>query len=1257
MQERKDAYIPEDQFDPTLLVQFAEQLAPYDPVDLLAAAGGLQLLPENAHRAIRLEVLAHVIASLEDQQPNRPYASRHRLSQWCNTGILGQGWVAAQEDPFDNPFLEALPFYNGNFLVFPGISDESTLVLRLLCRALFADADAFSDPLYVREARELLSAVLALSNEVATRAGLVRGVEIPPWEKGRAVFIPDARMLATLKEAVTFHPSALTRLLEEHLTSPAVLDQLTLPLGLLALSEYELDMGALRSRPLVRADDALIVALPGMLPVAARHALIRRALERGVGEELARSYREAVWEHLVESLATLNHEQDLYRPPGTLSIPSSQDAFFSLDSDKMMYTLLITDPLTEYDASDPFGEWSLRSLESLIEARLHEMQDHLFGLDPSPSDLLFLVVLQGVGRPGRFLLPHSERLVLPPLGLSAGDLRTIVWLEEYDRLVLWKLAKASWKVRARAAVQVFSQLDEFAAYRAHDYSYTLPEEERPSFIYIPPGGAGELRREVARQLDQHAVRAYIEPYVADVITAHETRTIPIYTALNDRRLRASMLVELLPLPVWIVGSPFVDNEQGSWSDLSADCAGAIAYWFWQFTPSLSPYMQPLAARYSRLRVQLSLSAPDQWFLTPSQEKLSAESPFSLQVDAATGTLHLILAAATKELIERADNSGERNLMLMILQGVRELLPEEERVSFSDEVIATILDRHAPLGRKKMLLSLSVNQNPDLDVRGLLPFRKVQAADLQELLDELADDLTFVKHLSPGPIPEQEKTALLDKAVAFFYHELVQLVTSLDAEGLLEFLIRFQESIVRQTAFHRLSIPARLECFRSQPQMVRHLVEEGPELATAATASRFVIEYVAACPPHGHRKMSLSVYDRLQALAAHIIYFGVARDLLTLQVADIGLDISPSGRLVVDREQYDRALAGYLSVVTAHAFSEAIRDFGQHWQRDVDTAHDVKLWARIDAATNKEFGSSMTDLQTLLATAWIISEDLDPGVVCLPLEKFLDRLAARLGWAHEHIQGTLELLSLVPRQDFLVPPTPYKPAEVYPWRFNRQLSYLRRPFVWRERNGSIEVLWGNRHLYRSMFYLNELCFSGRLSAQARTPEMQRLMSHFLNQRGEEFNDKVADFFTQHVGTGVIVERRVKAIGELSKHKGPPGDIDVLIIDPGKRRVWVIECKDFTAAHMPHQIANELEKLFLGKGGKESKVERRARWVRENLDSILEWFKVGGRGKWKVEPFIVVSQELFTPYLRRSPIRILSFDALLREGERGHPLEPF
>jgi hypothetical protein len=738
--------MPQEQFDPAQFVQFAEKLAPYNPVDLLAAAGGLQLLPQNAHHTIRLEAFAHIAVSLPDDEAHKPNASSHRLQQWCNTGLLGQGWVAAQEDPFENPFLETFPFYNGNFLVFPGITDEATLILRLLCQALFVHPVSFSDLLYVREARELLSAVLALSTEVATRAGLARDVEIPPWQEGQACFIPDARTLAVLKRAVTFHSSELTRLLEEHLVSPAILDQLTFPIGQLVLTDYDFEKGALRSRPLVQADDTLIVTLPGMLFVAVRHALIQRAIERGVEDELAQRYHVAVWEHLVESLATLQHFQDPYRPPDTLAIPTSQDAFFSLDRDKMLYALLVTDPLTEYEAGDLFHEWSLQSLEPLIDARLHEIQNHLFSLDPAPRELLFLVVTQGIGRPGILHTKRSKTLALSPLDLTAGDLRTIAWLEQNNQLALWKYANALWKVRTGAAVHVWSQLDEFAAYRTHDYSYVLPEEPRPAYIYIPPGGTGTLRREVFRQIDQHAVKSYIEPYVADVIAVHGSSTIPIYTALNDRRQRASFLVEQLPLPIWIVGTPFAENEQGNWSDLSVDCAGAVAYWFWQFTPSLSPYIQPLATLHSRLLIQLSLATPEQWFLSPLPEELRTEPPCSLQVNAAEGTLYLTLTASIKEQMERSDNNGERVLMRIVLQGIRELLPEKEQGPFSEEVIDRMLERHAPLGKKKMLLFLNVNLNPDLDTRELLPFRKVQEADLQALLDELADTLIKKEHL-------------------------------------------------------------------------------------------------------------------------------------------------------------------------------------------------------------------------------------------------------------------------------------------------------------------------------------------------------------------------------------------------------------------------------------------------------------------------------------------------------------------------------
>jgi hypothetical protein len=115
---------------------------------------------------------------------------------------------------------------------------------------------------------------------------------------------------------------------------------------------------------------------------------------------------------------------------------------------------------------------------------------------------------------------------------------------------------------------------------------------------------------------------------------------------------------------------------------------------------------------------------------------------------------------------------------------------------------------------------------------------------------------------------------------------------------------------------------------------------------------------------------------------------------------------------------------------------------------------------------------------------------------------------------------------------------------------------------------------------------------------------------------------------------------------------PGDIDVLVADPRRRRLGVIECKDFVVARTPHEMDTELKKFFQGNGKKSAveKVEERTAWVHENIGQILDWLQLGNASKirqWKVRTFIIVSQELFTPYLKRSSIPVMSFEKLSRD----------
>ena len=949
----------------------------------------------------------------------------------------------------------------------------------------------------------LLAAVLALSTEIARRAGLGRGV-LPVFLGREAdVVVPDSQRLARLKRTVSFSREEFERFLAERHLPLSSLARLVAPLGSISIADYQIDHGDLQTCPIVRAGDQFIVALPGMLLVAARNELVRLAFEYAVAGELAQQYHTAVWHSVVQSLRYLGNIPFARLEAVGPAIRCCQHALFHLDTDKLLCALLITDSLEGYPSDRAFGKWQLEREKAEIGAQLQLVEEELFSLSPPPNEILFLVLVQPIGRT---LFWTYQGLDTPAaslqLVLTAADLETIAFLEGGDQLALWKYARHSWQVRERAHVWASGELNEFYLYRTRGYSYYVSDQERPDIIQVLPGGAGELRHEVIRQYDQHAARSYVPDYVTDVVTLYGTRKIPLYAPLRLHDHRVACLLEGLPVPIWVVGPPPEEGDQQETLHFSTNIVAAIAYWLWQCGPALREPVQSLASDPLPIRIFLS------WNERREEGEALSRAPIdTITADPAERALMLSLVPGMSTLFDSADNSGERALMQSVLEGLGKLLPTSQQSDFASEAIAEMLDRHIPLGLKKWLFYNRVNAAPDLDPRGLHPYMKVQEADRNELLDELADSLD-VEGLMLGPIPQSRCTAVLNTAVAFYYRELARLVASLSQEGLLEFLIAQQEATVHELSHRELTIPTQLACFSSVPSMVMRLSIELPELADAAVAGRFLIEYVAACPPKGVRPISLSVYDRLLALASHLTDFGFASDLIHFQIAEIALEILPSGRLFMDREQYLRALAAYLPDMLISAIELATEAFAQRWsgeESEGDVPADQRVWPELDEAARAEFGCSLTDLQRFLAGAFVISEDLDPSNACLAYNEFLDRQVSHLGWSREQVASMLDRLTLTPRTDFLSPPTPYRREDTYPWRHNRRLSYVRRPFVFRRRDDRTEVLWGNRHLYRAALTLLHLCLSGRF--QASSQEMKRVMGTILHHEGKAFNDAV------------------------------------------------------------------------------------------------------------------------------------------------------
>ncbi len=234
-------------------------LSQYDVVDLLASAAALQLVPENADRAIRFEALSHVIAAVPYKE-GKPQISRHKLANICNTPPLGKGFIESQEDPSEQAFAEAFTFIGGSYTVFPGIAADATFILKHLNRAIFLAPDPFPNRDFVQAAHDANLAILTLSNEIADRIG-ISGNYAPEPMAQQNVVVPSN--LQQLKNAVTFTRNEVERMLGRTALPTTALEDFITEAGSVDISRYEFNEGELQGRPLVRADDRLIVALPG----------------------------------------------------------------------------------------------------------------------------------------------------------------------------------------------------------------------------------------------------------------------------------------------------------------------------------------------------------------------------------------------------------------------------------------------------------------------------------------------------------------------------------------------------------------------------------------------------------------------------------------------------------------------------------------------------------------------------------------------------------------------------------------------------------------------------------------------------------------------------------------------------------------------------------------------------------------------------------------------------------------------------------
>ena len=1204
-------------------------MAQYSNSNLLAALAALQLVPINGWTTLRLEMLVRLAASRRPMSDRQFMLTRQRLKRLVAADWLDE-LVGFLEDPPETISTAAVSFDGGSYVVFPGNYPDVVFVAQHVIKALFRHAQDFPDPPFFHYAYSFTRAVLRASQAVATAAGLARGID--PGRERHRIYVPDSETLGTLEQAVRL---PMSRSGDEPASGKRPLTPLVIVPG-----EFETDGDVGESsgvllRPLVSVDDALLLVAPGSLLSAYVHQLLLHSIACGASHELVARLGQAVWDTVKHCMRVLGSRfLDENEVSGDGLPEGTYEGLFATDIDKVTYVLAVGDSLDGYSADTLEGSWDLGDMVDCAVRHLAHTVGRFRDTHPG-ADVLCILVVQGVGRVG---LASVDTDLLPGavgvLEMSAADLECIAHLEQGDPLALWKFADAQQTARNRLRfVSMSGALNEFALYRASRHSLSLSQAAAGTTVLISPGESLAVRVEFQRMYDPHAVASFDDEHVEEVIRRHQWGDIPIYWRKDPIDRQAACMVSGYALPVWVVG-PEAETEFDA--ALSSELVDTLAYWLWQFTPSLAARVDVIAEYRSSLALHV---------LVPNEGAWTASRTSPTPIETAEVVTHdsdepgEILLQLSTELVSRDkanDNSADRDLMRGVLGALWSHL-RRLGVDVSDDGIAEIIDRHAPLGSKKKLFFVHDRDAAILHDLQLSPVRRVQEADISTVEEWIGGRLAGEDAFAIGPVASSTRTALLNHVVEELFQELKQSIRDLSEVHLLETLISHNESLIRAKRFVDMTLATERACYRDEHDMIVKRVQDLEELTGASIASRFLIEYVAARPPMGRNALSLGAYDRLLAMAARIHALGRLSDWVKYLDADVVLGIAPSGQLLDSWASDGEAMEHFVDAFAAQELQRATRRLSDYHESDrVDLGEEYP--ARLNRAMDAEFQFTADEMASFVGAALRVQDDV--AAAChMGGPAFVSSMDAQLDWGERRIRSLLDLLSLKRRRSYLKPASPFFEKDVYPWLFNRRLSYVRRPFIVRPGpGGSNEVLWGPRNLQLAWVNLGGLILNGRLAHDSK--EMERFIQGEVKKASADFVQSVAEVFRSI--EGAVVRTNVSRIPGAAESLRPYGDIDVLVATP-QGRLLACECKCVGQARTPHELRNEIGVFLKKDSGYIAKHLRRVEWAKREAMEIAAWLGVRRSKAWSVEGLVIVDAELMVAHMGGSALPIQSLDA--------------
>lgn len=1158
------------------------------------------LLPSNASRLVRLHRLAALGMALANDSASALSSSAVRAL--LKRDDIGGERITQNEDPYSEILVQSMSFFGGEYLVSPGSGDHTVSDVENLADAAFRE-DWMPSELR-GPVRQLIQGLLIVSNLVLTRADLVRGTR-PQRSPKTPVDVPSAARLEQLGRAAYLSHADL-RAHGEWLHM--VVDTFALDPGELTdPCNDDVFEDRLIVTPFLRLADGYQLAVPLDLLLTIRHHLLRFAYQAGELAQLGRRYRDAAMRRIERQLP-----RDAARQ--VLSEEDSMNRYlFSIDPTTDLHVLVATDPLTGWSPDEVWGAYdnhvALDAIGSLIHPRVRSTYS-------SAEAVLHLIVTDSPGRSTFWGVPNLDGL--DPVLLTRADDAEVMLHRETDG-VLGLLYFAEAIDRRPGESMTTNILDEYSAYEESEKSFYFSDQGTPNFVLFQACDGYFEREKYFEETDRHGVIAPVEGRPIVPVRRRYNRDAPEIFVTDPNSSLIGYVVELGSTAVFI--GPNLEDEPAP--DIAALLLETVAFWVRECGVRIGVTPSP------HLHLVVSPGPATAW---TGREDAATDDPPVLVTTNDT-TIDIRVTGTFVQLLQEESNVAERHLVASLLEHLF-------RVDAMD--VTGVLDTVAPLGRKRMLNAFNENDSPYMRGDRLPSPLTGHAQVTAQVLDELGGWLRDPSgaHLPVKPLVGGERSEVLNKAVGHLFSLVEDEIAQYDAGALLDYLISQNESLVHFATYNTTMLRSRLACFGADAETTRELIEHRKQSATAQRANRFLIEYVAARPPHGERQPTTRDYYRLLALAEEIIERGTASDFLHYELADFEVSILESGRLGISRDEpVTKAMASYADAAGARA----VRTATEPLLSGSNATAGPDIIAESADAMRSEYGFTLSDLREVCGGLLDVASA--EQITRMPRADVVNKLVATREVDRDVANAVLDAITLVPRDDFMA-----IGPDAVPWRFNRNMSYVRRPLILQDH----QLVWGFRSVYNTGPYWYDSLTSGRLQASAKTQAMKAYISKARGRINDRYAEDVAARLSD---LGLSVELAVTKIGgtRITDPGGLDlGDIDVLAWHSGTRTILAVEAKDFEVARTPAEMAHEITKLFRGRSGRKperstvDKHSRRIDWLRTHISTVLAHLGVDLEASTAtVAGVIVTSEPLVTPLVESSAVPVVPFADLTLE----------